>query len=129
MNKMLVNKILFTYKKLAIILLTILLLLLNPTFNDFKEFIGSGNEFPVSDNQKVNTQLNKPFNFLFFSIYTKKTFVESKVAGIESKRHYLAILKNFIKISESSMIVDYMPLSVDSIAIIDSSNLRKRGTN
>ena len=60
--------------------------LLNPTYSDFKDFTGQ---------QKADSYytLQKEWNFLGFSIYSAYDN-ES-----QEKHEYLALLKNFIKIS------------------------------
>lgn len=75
-------------KKWAIpVVLILLLIILNPSYSDFKDFTGHQKDNPYYI-------LQREYNFLLFSIYSTRDLDN----GTESHR-YFSILKNFILLS------------------------------
>lgn len=87
------------YNKLLIVIGVALgiLILANPTMNDFKNYCGNQNKL----HKMVTIAYSRESNFLIFSIYKR----EFRVAGkyeyrIKSNMRYIGFFKNFIYLSE-----------------------------
>lgn len=87
------------------IAISVVLIITNPTYKDFK------NHIPVKNEQYIQNRI-KLRNYFFASTYEDNSSKETYSSLTSYKTGYLGILGNFIKIGESETVED---LSSDTI--------------
>ena len=88
---------------IIVISVIVLLIVLNPSYSDFKEYSGT------------TENLHRASNFMLFSIYTHSGYDERNY----SNDKYLGILKNFIRIGNAHK--EQPTDSTSTVPILDST--------